>query len=285
MKVLYHDNCTDGKGAALAAWMRLGDRDLDGKKIEYLPVQYGNQPPNITAGEEIVMVDFSYPREAILDMALIAGKITIIDHHKTAQAALSAPFPRQFDTEPLCEVECIFDMEKSGAVLAWEYFYPDSDIPELLQHIQDRDLWRFELPRTKEIHKGLSLYADFREWEDLILYPNKLREVAAEGAAIDAYLEAQSKKIIETPPMLWPLEMAVVPVYNLMGFMISETLHLALEKYPEAPYAVNYFDIPDEGKRVYSLRSRRGTDVDVSEIAKKYGGGGHKHAAGFALEI
>jgi len=73
----------------------------------------------------------------------------------------------------------------------------------------------------------------------------------------------------------------VIPIYNLPGFMISDTLHMALEKYPSARYAVGYFDLP--GKRIYSLRSRQGSEVDVSEIAKRHGGGGHKHAAGFSV--
>lgn len=84
-----------------------------------------------------------------------------------------------------------------------------------------------------------------------------------------------------TNPVEWEVTGDVVPVYNLPGFMISDTLHMALETWDESPFAVAYFDLP--GKRVYSLRSRSGSDVDVSEIAVRHGGGGHKHAAGFSV--
>ena len=103
------------------------------------------------------------------------------------------------------------------------------------------------------------------------------------GAAINKYLNVQSEIIVKNEPIVWPITNDVVPVYNLPGFMLSDTLHKALEQHPEAPYAVGYFDLPD--KRIYSLRSRSGSDVDVSEIAKRNGGGGHKHAAGFTVSF
>ncbi len=46
------------------------------------------------------------------------------------------------------------------------------------------------------------------------------------------------------------------------------------------PYAACYFD--DGDYRVFSLRSRA-DGVDVSQIATSFGGGGHKHAAGFRI--
>lgn len=280
MKILYHANCNDGMGAALAAWLYFYDTD-DEQDVEYIPVQYGNPPPDVT-DEIVYILDFSYPRDVILQMATVARDITIIDHHKTAQEALSEPFPDMWDEAPLCDVWVRFDMSKSGAVLTWEFFHK-TDAPLLLRHIQDRDLWQFQLDGTKGVTKALQIYPEWRKWARFIENENKIAELIAAGAAIDRYVDIQSQGIIKNKPIAWDITGDVVPVYNLPGFMLSDTLHAALLAYPMAPYAVGYFDLPSEGKRVYSLRSRSGEDVDVSVIAKKHGGGGHKHAAGFVV--
>ena len=268
MKVLYHANCTDGSGAALAVWLKHGDAGH-----EYIPCQYGNELPDGLEDTDVVMVDFSAKKEQTRALAKVAASILIIDHHKTAEAELEG-----VDDGSGCPIETVFDMTKSGAVLTWEYFH-DTPVPELLLYIQDRDLWQWKQESTAEILKGLSLHEDWRDWKRFIDTPGDLRKLYTGGAAINRYLYLQADKITETPPCSWPWGTEEVPFYNLPGFMLSDTLHLALQKYPDAPYAVGYFDLPD--KRVYSLRSRQGSDVDVSEIARRHGGGGHKHAAGF----
>jgi len=276
MKVLYHANCTDGAGAALAVWMKHGD---DGH--EYIPVQYGHEPPEGLEGSDVVMVDFSYKKEQIRDLASIAKSILIIDHHKTAQAELE-----DVDDGEGCPIETLFDMECSGAVLSWFYFNPDRPLPELFLRIQDRDLWQHRWKESNAITTGLQTHSDWRTWIKLFETDNdshQLLVLQSEGRTVMKYLAVQTSKIIKTPPTRWPLTMDTVPVYNLPGFMLSDTLHAALMEYPDAPYAVGYFDLSD--KRVYSLRSRSGTDIDVSEIAKNFGGGGHKHAAGFTKPL
>lgn len=266
MKCLYHANCNDGSGAALAVWLKYGDIGH-----EYIPCQYGNPLPDGLENSDIIMVDFSAKKEQIRELARIADSILIIDHHITAKADLD-----DVDDGFGCRIETIFNMDQSGAVLAWTYFHPLADIPKLFLYIQDRDLWKFEVPGSKEVHAALQLYPDWRHWREL-----NDGDLITEGAAIKRYLHQQAEGIVKTPPQMWDITGDVVPVYNLQGFMISDTLHLSLETYPECQYAVAYFDLPD--KRVYSLRSRSGSDIDVSEIAKQHGGGGHKHSAGFTV--
>lgn len=268
MKCLYHANCNDGAGAALAVWAKYGDIGHD-----YIPCQYGNDLPDGLEGCDVVMVDFSAKKDQIRELARKAASILIIDHHKTAQAELN-----DVDDGYGCPIEVMFDMDKSGAVLAWEWFHPDKEVPELLKYIQDRDLWRFEFCETQDVAKGLQLHPNWRNWLTL-----DTGILADQGFSVNKFLEMQATKIVLNQPIEWEVTGDTVPVYNLPGFMISDTLHMALERHKDAPYAVAYFDLP-EGKRIYSLRSRSGTEVDVSEIAKRLGGGGHKHAAGFSIQ-
>lgn len=266
MKFLFHSNCTDGSGAALAAWLRYGNDGHD-----YIPVQYGSPPPDNLENQEVFILDFSYKRDVMIELGKIAGHVTVIDHHKTAEEDLR---------EPISSVTRIFNMKKSGAMLSWEYFHPSKIAPELFKLIQDRDLWQFKLEHTKDAITGLKLLPDWRTWTP---YLHNCSDLIQNGAAINFFLKNESDKIIANPPAIWDITGDTVPVYNLPGFMISDTLHRALVKYPQCDYAVAFIVLKD--RTIYSLRSRNGTDTDVSEIAKQFCGGGHKHAAGFSLTV
>jgi len=132
---LYHANCADGFAAALAVWMKYKD------SYEYIPVQYGNPAPPVD-GRDVLIVDFSYPRKELLQLKEAAKSLLVIDHHKTAEKELAG-----LDF-------CIFDMNKSGAVLTYQYISPDQEIPKLFLYIQDRDLWKWELPSSREVSAG-----------------------------------------------------------------------------------------------------------------------------------
>ena len=149
-KVLYHRGCNDGFAAAYCAWTVLGD------SAEYIGVSYGEDPPTINEGDRIYVVDFSYPREVMVSWEKIASTLLVLDHHKTAQEAL------------LGLSFASFNMNKSGAVLAWEYWHPNSRVPTLIQYVQDRDLWRKELTFSDEVFVMLrSFKQEFEVWDTL----------------------------------------------------------------------------------------------------------------------
>ena len=151
MKVLYHAGCDDGFGAAYAIWLKYG------YKAKYIPVQYGQDFPEVSPGETVFVVDFSYPRDVLQDIANRC-KLVVLDHHKTAMDDLAdLPFAH-------------FDMNKSGAVLAWEYFHPNRPIPVLLKYVQDYDLWTKELINTEEnkAWRG-SFNRTFERWQTMDL--------------------------------------------------------------------------------------------------------------------
>src|SRR5271168_4499839 len=145
---IYHGNCADGFGAAWVVREALGD-------VDFHPGVYSEPPPNV-AGREVYIVDFSYKRPVLLEMAKVAEGITVLDHHKTAADDLKM-LPANVDS--------VFDMEHSGAILAWDYWFADKPSPLLLRHIEDRDLWRFLLPGTREIQANVFSYPyDFAVW-------------------------------------------------------------------------------------------------------------------------
>lgn len=172
-----------------------------------------------------------------------------------------------------------FGMDRSGAGLAWDYFTGGEPRPPLIDHIEDRDLWRFRLPKTRKIAAALFSYPyDFDLW-DRLMCPDDLGNLAIEGEAIERKHHQDIANLLPVVTRQMVIDGEMIPVTNLPLTMTSDAGHrLAVEK--GTGIAACYWDTP--GGRVFSLRS---TDdgPDVSEIAKKYGGGGHAHAAGFRM--
>ena len=252
--VLYHKNCEDGFGAAWVAWKALGDR------AEYLPVQHGESPPELLDSSRVTIVDFAYSRDVLVELKERTESLLVLDHHKTAAQDLAG---LDFVT---------IDLEKSGAMLAWEYWFPGESPPLLVQYIQDRDLWRFHLENSSEISAALRSYPkDFQIWNSL-----SVADLAKDGIAIQRAINVQVAGHVEIAT-LQTVGGYLVPVVNATCYQseIGEQLNL---RYPDAPFAACYLERAD-GKRQWSLRSKG--DFDVSEVAQRFGGGGHRNAAGY----
>lgn len=258
---IYHGNCADGFGAAWVVRKALGE-------IEFHPGMYQEPPPDVT-GKDVVLVDFSYKRSVLLEMASQASSILILDHHKSALEDL-IDLPSNVTTR--------FDMSHSGAMLTWEYFFPDQPTPKLIEHIEDRDLWRFALPGTREIQANVFSYPyDFAVWDRLMLEDVTILEVG--GIAIERKHHKDIDELVGVTKRRMVISGYNVPVANLPYTLSSDAGHLMAQG---EPFAACYWDTP--GGRVFSLRSED-AGLDVQAIAVRYGGGGHPHAAGFRMEI
>jgi oligoribonuclease NrnB/cAMP/cGMP phosphodiesterase (DHH superfamily) len=260
--VLYHANCLDGFTAAWCAWLSFGD------SAEYVPVQYGpgQELPNVT-GRDVLIVDFSYPRDVLLEMHAKAKSLRVFDHHHTAQQALDG-----LDF-------CTFDMNRSGAGITYDELFED-ERPPLVDYVEDRDLWRFKLAASKEINAYIGSFDQtFRRWSDIscILRVESERAVIGGSAilrATDRYVQEMTKQ-----SFVGRLGDHDVPCVNAPYINTSELVGHLADRVP-ALFAFGWFQRGD-GLYQYSLRSRG--PFDVSAVAKQFGGGGHKQAAGFTV--
>lgn len=259
---IYHHNCADGFGAAWVVRRALGD------DVDFFPGVYQTPPPDVT-GRDVIIVDFSYKRPTLIDMAARAGSILILDHHQSAAAEL-VDLPSNVNT--------IFDMDHSGAMLAWRHFFPGEEPPQLLEHIQDRDMWRFYLEGTREIQAAVFSYPyDFATWD--LLMTTDIDQLYMEGEAIERKHHKDIAEFIELAAHRMTIAGYHVPVLNAPYFWASDAGHILAKG---EPFAACYYDVPDG--RVFSLRSTE-EGCDVSKIAALFGGGGHKHAAGFKVSM
>lgn len=258
---IYHGNCADGFGAAWAVRHALGD------DVEFHAGHYGHEAPEVT-GRDVIMVDFSYKRDVLVKMAMAANSVTILDHHKSAESDL-VDLPGN--------VTAIFDMNRSGAMMAWEYFNK-GEAPWLVKHIEDRDLWRFKLAGTKEIQAAVFSYPyDFEVWDQLMTRETWALE--EEGSAILRKHMKDVNELIKVAAHRTTIAGYDVPVMNAPYFYSSEAGNIMSEG---EPFAACYYE--NAKGRVYSLRSKE-NGVDVSVIASLFGGGGHKNAAGFRIDF
>ncbi len=253
--VLYHADCTDGFGAAWAAWKLLGDR------ASYLPVAHGSPPPELPSCARVLLVDFSYPRQELLGLAARVSGLLVLDHHMSAQRELQGlDFAR-------------FDMDRSGATLSWAFFHPGQPLPELLAYVEDWDLWRHRLPESREVHDALACVPfDFFAWDGL-----EVGLLRAEGRILVRYQDMLIRKVADRAGF-GEVGGHRIPVANCPNSLRSEVGHELLARFPEAPF-VGMWSIDGQGWQGWSLRSRG--DFDVSALASSLGGGGHVAASGF----
>ena len=288
---IFHGFCDDGFAAAWAVRSVLGDN------VEFYPGVYQKDPPDC-AGRDVIMVDFSYKRPVIDEMISKCASLLILDHHKTAAADL-AGLPaagvsfhewRQtlLGSKP---IGVLFDMTRSGAGIAWDFFHDRAHTgdrrPEFIDYIEDRDLWRKQLPEGDQFTIALRSYPqDFEFWDTIIA--RGVPKLIEEGRHLWRYY----RKLIEDlkpsayragigfdddngPPAVFTCMIANAP------YFAASELAGELAEDPSVQFGASYFEV-EAGRWQYSLRSRG--DFDVSEAARMFGGGGHAGAAGFTVD-
>lgn len=274
--VIYHAPCMDGFTAAWVAWKALGD------SADYHPAAYGQPPPDVT-GRPVFIVDFSYKRPVLLEMASKAKSIVVLDHHKTAAADL-AGFADP-GTAALIKTDVglwtRFDMNKSGARLAFDHFFPgDFDVPPLVAYVEDRDLYRHALPDSRRVNAWLFSQAyDFATWDTM--HHELMAGIEVPALLGDAILGKHMKDVAELVDGLKHRAAVgghLVWCANVPYTYSTEAGNLMAKG---EPFACCYWDTPTG--RQFSLRSAN-DGLDVAEIAAMYGGGGHQNAAGFVLQ-
>lgn len=262
--VIYHGNCPDGFTAAWVTARALGDVEL------YKGVYQEPPPLELAVGRDVYVVDFSYPRlqtEALNDAA---SKLTVLDHDKTAEAELQGlPY-------------CVFDMQRSGAGLAWDYFHPTQPRPWIVDYVEDRDLWRFKLPDSELVSLRVRVTPhELKAWDELASQTIESLMPVAHGCQI--YLDHHIRDVLRNLYSVRNIDGeghdAVCVNCSYTG--ISDVLQGAIDQ-SAAPMAIGWH-LTKEGRVFCSVRS--GGGFDCSGFAKRLGGGGHAGASGFRLDI
>lgn len=279
--VIYHDKCADGKAAAWCAYRYFKDKVEypEDHEVEFYPTLHNRPPPwkRISKADKVYILDFAYSRK---DMQKIAEerRLLVLDHHKSAEAECHG---LGF---------CLFDMERSGAGMAWDYFFSSDTRPWLIDYIEDRDIWKWEYGNSREalafldtLPRTFDVYDRF--YEEKAGY--SLGDAVAKGEAIYKFINQYVLECVESSCRRISFRDPTgevhtdIPIVNGSHKLISEMVHEACKG---AKFGIGWWRM-NNGRYKYSLRVDDESDFDVSKLAKRFpGGGGHVKAAGFTLD-
>ena len=268
--VIYHGRrCPDGFAAALAAWLFYEGR------AEFLGLDHGDikslDDLPALSGRAVYILDFSFSPDIMRGITDRAAKLVLLDHHKSAAEKLSGFACR-------CGV-IHFDMDKSGARLAWEFFQPARPLPDLVRFVEDRDIWVWQFPESAGFLAALDMEAfEFARWAEIAAFsPLQLTSFMARGQAMDEKFSKLAADIAEgAQPVTFNGQRGLMVnapgvFHSLIGNMLSEK---------SGTFALMWVAAKDGVVKV-GLRSQRG--FDCIALAESMGGGGHAQACGFKM--
>jgi len=290
--VYYHDNCIDGYTSAWAARRGLIiNRGVSANNISCIPIEYQSisflELEANTDVDAIYFVDFSVPADTLVILASKVNDVYVLDHHKTAYGLYSK---WGFDVEKnpvmsgsIGNIHIFLDLYESGASLTWKFFFTNSygGLPLLVKFVKDYDLWKFSLPDTKVINMYLRVTPKtFEDWNKLFAAlsdPAEMYNIVKQGEAIQDYHDMLVQDYVDQAEPC-DIDGEIGLVVNCSGHFASDVGGALAIK--SGTYGATWQQ--DINNRVkWSLRSRG--YYDVSKLAEKFGGGGHKNAAGFVM--
>ena len=269
--VLYHGRgCPDGFGAALAAWRYYGDA------AEYVGLDHGDVAgladlPAVD-GRAVYILDFSFEADLLRAIDERAARLVMLDHHKSAAEKL---------TGFACRCGVVhFDMARSGARLAWEFFHPGAPVPALVRYVEDRDLWKWEYEESAAFLSALDMEPQtFARWHEIAAFtPAQLTQFMARGAAMDEKFRKLAASIAEgaQPLVFNGIEGLMVNAPGMFHSLVGDLLSAKT-----GTFALMWSAGPKGVKA--GLRAQR--NFDCIALAESMGGGGHAQACGFRMGI
>jgi oligoribonuclease NrnB/cAMP/cGMP phosphodiesterase (DHH superfamily) len=269
----YHAGCPDGFGAAWAvrrAWGEAARYEARGHDEE-LPLAE-------LRGATVAFVDLAPGGAQLRALAGVAERVIVLDHHLTSRDRLERD-PALADELRRGGHRVHCDLEHSGAVLAWRHFHQGAPLPELLAYVEDQDLWRFELPRSREVNAAITASPrGFDAWDRLAATP--MEQLAEEGAPILRAQRVEVERALAAAQPVWIGGLRLEAV-NAVAQRAQIGHELAARAAHGTPAGAVFRVV---GRRVdvslYSIG-----DLDVAAVAARFGGGGHRNAAGFSVPL
>lgn len=276
--ILYHADCLDGMASAWIARDTLGVNN-----IALMACTYNDPVPDLTGYDNLYILDFSWPPAMLLPAIIDLKYVVMLDHHKTAI--------EEWHGQELPEgMTFKWALDQSGIGLAWDFFNEDRRLPPLLELLQHRDLWHKDVDGCMEV--GAAVYSmgvvqkgDFAAFSALMFFtkdsPKYISSLVEQGEAIlrnNAQLITSINKRCGKDIYL---NDKIGRFVNINYELASQCGDQLCETYD---FVVMYEDLLELNRRKFSLRSRKG-NLDVSDLAATYGGGGHENAAGFYTDI
>lgn len=275
--ICFHHNDLDGHCAG-AIVRKYVQENFPGTEQRYIEVDYAIPftMPKIVANESIYIVDYHFSLELMEEMVKFTSNILIFDHHKSVEEVI-AQYPKEV------ECHCDFGGKFSGCELVWNYLFPGNLMPMAVTLIGDRDAWKWEHGKeTARFNEGMVLYPNQPldlVWIDLL---DRVMLTVSNIQVVGGICIRYRDSLCEMYRDMWGYEAELFghKCYVLNFVHPGASSEMFGEKLAE--YDMCVATVFKNGTWKLSFRSEG--KVDVSEIAKKFGGGGHAEAAGAEMK-
>lgn len=282
--VLHHGD-SDGRFAGYAAWRRIRN-EAKLREAQFIEVQYGQPFPldidALTKNDTIFIVDFSYSREILDRVYDKVGTLVVLDHHETAEEQLrGAPY-------------ALYDATKSGALLAWEYFFPDQKAPMTCLFVNDRDLWQWKYQDETRAFEAWLKYdrvqQDWEKWDNLSFHEPSLKQALEMGKIIVSNNQSIIDSFVNTPGNIVVNSMYHEPTGKIIKYAIYNGNAVLISELAEKVYKSLNVDLTIDWRgrgtdMSFSLRSPYPEKCSARAFAEVYGGGGNPATAGMRMPL
>lgn len=296
--IIYHKNCQDGMTAAACGYIYYNKHKIH---VDYIGYNCNDEVDiSMFKNKRILVVDFSFNKENLIKIRSVCRKIMILDHHESARKEL-------YNVEG-----CYVDIRESGATLAWKYFFPNEKIPRFVEYVKDRDIWIYKYREYSEpMYYGINykLFKSFKDYVDYIEDDNKVDELIKIGKIemnknkewIDDITHNYKKGFIN----IGGIEYYIVFLELYTPYLISEISEKLYLNHSNIDFTLCWYRDKDNtipiflenlgdykiirwlyGPQKYyvSLRTKK-DHINLAEISKQLGGGGHVKAAGAVFDV
>ena len=281
--IVFHYPCQDG---LTSAWIADNYHKLNYKPLELYPINHSDKIDlNRLKNKKVLFCDFCPSLDILNKIEDIASEIKILDHHKSSMENLKN------------KNYAIFDMNKSGAGLTWDYFFPNNNIPIFIKMIQDRDLWKWEIEDSKEFTCGFHSVLqtiDLNNFEEIFDLYDELNDnnnlvglYIIIGNIVIKNNNNRYKMIIEE-------NLNSIDIFNFnnikYNIIIINCMHEDASEIGNQLCKKSNIDFAvlwsyNTNKKEYRVSLRSCDKIDTTIISKHFGGGGHKNASGFNTKI
>lgn len=279
--VIAHQNCDDGAGVAEVVNFHntsilLSTNNIN-TDIEFMYVDYGTYSINDilekVKGKLVYISDFSFPTDEFKKILEVSENAVIVDHHESPFYTLVSDMENTH-----------FDMTKSGAMLTWEFFFGKESIPPYaITLLEDRDLWKyFEGTRSKAFKlllkkEGYSALSEYMSFDEEVSYTKLIDDLEPYIREI----ESLENSYIERAKKAMKYNFNGTEIYGLnLTSSVSDVLNHVSRLFNTPSFA---WWIDEKDNFQISLRNYK-DDINVGNLAKVFGGGGHLQASGSRIQ-
>lgn len=265
IRCIHHDDLDGRCSAAIVGKFEEG-------RVEFIPFNYGDELPFFEDPGLNYYVDISFHKKDVEEALKRKENVIWIDHHKTSIENDDS------------RIRGLRESTAAGCLLTWMFLLKEEKIPFAVQLVSDYDIWNHYNPIVMEFYNGISSMdttPDSWIWKVLLegsKPKNKmfLHQILQNGKVIEDYLIAQREDFLKKNMFTGTFNGKKALFLNDMFFKTK-----AFDSFTEKDkYDIIVLFLYNGKEWDVSLRSLN-DNADVEVIAKKYGGGGHKRAAGF----